>query len=130
MYLQVAPHRLEQFMEERRRSGYTLVGAEQTSNSVKLTEYQFPVKTLLLLGYVWCRAETCTRVWVGYMYYSSSKLIIESDLPFVMNNGGQQLFDALDPFRIVVWYTIYTNMYMTGIIKLSISVSLSSLFLS
>ena len=30
--------------------GYTLVGVEQTANSIKLNEYKFPVKTLLLLG--------------------------------------------------------------------------------
>ena len=33
-----------------RHEGYTLIGAEQTANSVNLTHYQFPHKSLLLLG--------------------------------------------------------------------------------
>ncbi|XP_012945987.2 probable methyltransferase TARBP1 [Aplysia californica] len=42
--------RLIEFLEEKRLAGYTLVGVEQTANSVSLEEYQFPKKTLLLLG--------------------------------------------------------------------------------
>ncbi|CAG5120656.1 unnamed protein product, partial [Candidula unifasciata] len=42
--------RLPEFLEEKRMQGYTLVGVEQTANSVSLQDYQFPKKTLLLLG--------------------------------------------------------------------------------
>ena len=35
-----------------KEQGYHLVGAEQTANSKCLTEYSFPKKTVLLLGYV------------------------------------------------------------------------------
>ena len=33
-----------------KEAGYTLVGAEQTANSVCLTNYSFPAKTVLVLG--------------------------------------------------------------------------------
>ncbi|XP_076463915.1 tRNA (guanosine(18)-2'-O)-methyltransferase TARBP1-like [Babylonia areolata] len=42
--------RLSEFLEEKRRDSYTLVGVEQTANSVELTKYKFPKKTLLVLG--------------------------------------------------------------------------------
>ena len=41
---------LKQYLEEMKGEGFTLVGAEQTANSVSLNTYQFPQKTLLLLG--------------------------------------------------------------------------------
>lgn len=41
---------LKSYLESMRHEGYTLVGVEQTTNSVKLTRYQFPQKSLLLLG--------------------------------------------------------------------------------
>jgi len=41
---------LKSYLESMRREGYTLVGVEQTANSVNLTRYQFPHKSLLLLG--------------------------------------------------------------------------------
>ncbi|XP_046546005.1 probable methyltransferase TARBP1 isoform X2 [Haliotis rubra] len=47
---EVPDHRLQEFMQVKKRDGYTLVGAEQTANSVCLTQYKFPQKTLLLLG--------------------------------------------------------------------------------
>ncbi|XP_046337095.2 probable methyltransferase TARBP1 isoform X3 [Haliotis rufescens] len=47
---EVPGHRLQEFLQAKRRDGYTLVGAEQTANSVCLTQYKFPQKTLLLLG--------------------------------------------------------------------------------
>lgn len=37
-------------LKELRRSGWTLVGVEQTGDSVPLTNYRFPAKTALLLG--------------------------------------------------------------------------------
>ena len=41
---------LKSYLESMRHEGYTLVGVEQTANSVNLTRYQFPQKSLLLLG--------------------------------------------------------------------------------
>ena len=41
---------LREYLLEKQQDGYTLVGAEQTTNSVCLTQYAFPKKTLLLLG--------------------------------------------------------------------------------
>ena len=38
------------FLEERRREGCAIVGVEQTSESVPLQEFEFPRKTVLLLG--------------------------------------------------------------------------------
>lgn len=41
---------LKQFLVEMKYNGYTLVGLEQTTNSVKLNEFSFPKKALILLG--------------------------------------------------------------------------------
>ena len=41
---------LKPYLERMRHQGYTLIGVEQTANSQTLTRYQFPVKSLLLLG--------------------------------------------------------------------------------
>ena len=49
---QVLPPHLTEYLIEKRVQGYTLVGVEQTANSVTLEKFTFPKKTLLLLGYV------------------------------------------------------------------------------
>lgn len=41
---------LKSYLESMRHEGYTLIGVEQTANSETLTRYQFPLKSLLLLG--------------------------------------------------------------------------------
>lgn len=41
---------LKSYLASMRHEGYTLVGVEQTANSENLTRYQFPHKSLLLLG--------------------------------------------------------------------------------
>lgn len=41
---------LKDYLMMKKEEGYSIVGAEQTSNSVKLQTFKFPVKTLLLLG--------------------------------------------------------------------------------
>ncbi|KAG0670570.1 hypothetical protein C6P45_002136 [Maudiozyma exigua] len=42
---------ITQFMKEKKKEGYTLIGLEQTDKSVKLDdEYKFPKKSLILLG--------------------------------------------------------------------------------
>ena len=48
--LQVYEAKLREFLTAKKQEGYTLVGVEQTANSVSLTDYQFPYKTLLILG--------------------------------------------------------------------------------
>lgn len=42
---------LTEFLQVKKSDGYCVVGVEQTANSHSLQEYQFPEKTLLLLGY-------------------------------------------------------------------------------
>ncbi|KAG7230153.1 hypothetical protein INR49_009873, partial [Caranx melampygus] len=48
--LEVKPVELADFLQVKKGEGYCIVGVEQTANSQSLQEYQFPEKTLLLLG--------------------------------------------------------------------------------
>lgn len=48
---QVKPLELTDFLQVKKSEGYCIVGVEQTANSQSLQDYQFPEKTLLLLGY-------------------------------------------------------------------------------
>lgn len=48
---QVKPVELTDFLQVKKSEGYCIVGVEQTANSRSLQDYQFPEKTLLLLGY-------------------------------------------------------------------------------
>lgn len=48
---QVKPVELADFLQVKKGEGYCIVGVEQTANSQSLQDYQFPEKTLLLLGY-------------------------------------------------------------------------------
>ncbi|GBP83121.1 Probable methyltransferase TARBP1 [Eumeta japonica] len=41
---------LKEYLLKKKTDGYTLVAAEQTSSSVKLNNFKFPEKSLLLLG--------------------------------------------------------------------------------
>lgn len=41
---------LKGFLDEQRSSGFTVVGIEQTSNSINLEDYHFPEKTVMVLG--------------------------------------------------------------------------------
>ncbi|KAH9519623.1 hypothetical protein Btru_003171 [Bulinus truncatus] len=47
---EVLKPKLSMYLEEKKLQGYTLVGVEQTANSVSLQDYKFPEKTLLILG--------------------------------------------------------------------------------
>ena len=47
---QVSPVVLAPWLRKKATQGYTLVGLEQTAESTQLQEYQFPKKTVLLLG--------------------------------------------------------------------------------
>ncbi|XP_062502698.1 probable methyltransferase TARBP1 isoform X2 [Corticium candelabrum] len=48
--LEVRPVDLQAYLQSMRRRGYSLIGIEQTANSKCLTEYNFPRRSLLLLG--------------------------------------------------------------------------------
>ncbi|XP_026212438.1 probable methyltransferase TARBP1 isoform X1 [Anabas testudineus] len=48
--LEVKPVELTDFLQVKKNEGYCIVGVEQTANSRSLQDYQFPEKTLLLLG--------------------------------------------------------------------------------
>ncbi|KAM4607139.1 putative methyltransferase TARBP1 [Polymixia lowei] len=48
--LEVKPVELADFLQLKKSEGYCIVGVEQTANSQSLQDYQFPEKTLLLLG--------------------------------------------------------------------------------
>ncbi|GAB6020480.1 Tar (HIV-1) RNA binding protein 1 [Chamberlinius hualienensis] len=47
---EVKPTQLKTYILEMKTDGYTIVGAEQTANSTKLTNYVFPKKTVIVLG--------------------------------------------------------------------------------
>ena len=47
---EVTPSGVAAFLEARRSEGFAIVAVEQTSGSVGLEEYVFPLKTVLLLG--------------------------------------------------------------------------------
>ncbi|KAH6926802.1 hypothetical protein HPB50_022336 [Hyalomma asiaticum] len=47
---EVKIHQLKEYLPGKRSEGYTLVGVEQTAGSKPLHEFNFPEKTLLLLG--------------------------------------------------------------------------------
>ncbi|XP_059622676.1 uncharacterized protein LOC132265900 [Phlebotomus argentipes] len=48
---EVKKWQLNVFLSQMKMQGYTIVGAEQTSRSVKLAEVKFPEKSLLILGH-------------------------------------------------------------------------------
>ncbi|TGZ50372.1 hypothetical protein DBV15_11457, partial [Temnothorax longispinosus] len=48
--LQVKPHELQKFLLDRKNVGWSLIGVEQTVNSINLMTTQFEKKTILILG--------------------------------------------------------------------------------
>uniref|UniRef100_A0A3Q3SXK3 tRNA (guanosine(18)-2'-O)-methyltransferase TARBP1 n=1 Tax=Mastacembelus armatus TaxID=205130 RepID=A0A3Q3SXK3_9TELE len=48
--IEVKPVELTDFLQVKKSEGYCIIGVEQTANSQSLQDYQFPEKTLLLLG--------------------------------------------------------------------------------
>ncbi|CAD5219654.1 unnamed protein product [Bursaphelenchus okinawaensis] len=48
--IEVKPQDLESFLQESKLKGFTVIAAEQTAASVPLHEFEFPDKTILLLG--------------------------------------------------------------------------------
>jgi len=43
---------LKDYLFSMRGQGYSIVGVEQTAQSKCITKYQFPLRTVLVLGYV------------------------------------------------------------------------------
>jgi tRNA guanosine-2'-O-methyltransferase len=56
--------------------GYTIVAVEQTVNSQSLYQFQFPGKTLLLLGY----REFCLFVLINFLFIRNEREGIRADL--------------------------------------------------
>ncbi|CAH8386786.1 unnamed protein product [Eruca vesicaria subsp. sativa] len=48
--VEVPVNSLKLFLEKKKREGFSILGLEQTANSVSLDKYQFPKKTVLVLG--------------------------------------------------------------------------------
>ncbi|KAL6253772.1 hypothetical protein P5V15_015576 [Pogonomyrmex californicus] len=48
--IQVKPHELQKFLLNKKNAGWSLIGAEQTTNSVNLMTTHFQKKTVLILG--------------------------------------------------------------------------------
>uniref|UniRef100_A0A158P9D7 SpoU_methylase domain-containing protein n=1 Tax=Angiostrongylus cantonensis TaxID=6313 RepID=A0A158P9D7_ANGCA len=46
----IRPENLSSYLESMRKDGYTVIAAEQTTDSVFLHKFQFPLKTVLLVG--------------------------------------------------------------------------------
>ncbi|KAJ1352909.1 hypothetical protein KIN20_009411 [Parelaphostrongylus tenuis] len=46
----IRPENLLSYLKNMRKNGYTVIAAEQTTDSVFLHKFQFPVKTVLLVG--------------------------------------------------------------------------------
>jgi tRNA guanosine-2'-O-methyltransferase len=44
------PQKLLSWLRKKQEDGYTIVGLEQTSSSTSIENYEFPEKTVLLLG--------------------------------------------------------------------------------
>ena len=51
MFLEVQEKELKEYLIDMQAQGYSIIAVEQTVNSQNLYEFQFPEKTLLLLGY-------------------------------------------------------------------------------
>nr|XP_039248047.1 probable methyltransferase TARBP1 isoform X1 [Styela clava] len=47
---EVKPWKLPEYLMQMKKSGYTLIGTEQTAQSVCLSKYRFPVKCVVVLG--------------------------------------------------------------------------------
>ncbi|KFK23549.1 hypothetical protein AALP_AAs66918U001300 [Arabis alpina] len=48
--MEVPVNSLKLFLEKKKREGFSILGLEQTANSISLDKYQFPKKTVLVLG--------------------------------------------------------------------------------
>ena len=47
---EVQPTALGHYLQNMQQKGYTIIGVEQTANSKNLTAFEFPRKSVLLLG--------------------------------------------------------------------------------
>lgn len=83
--LQVKPVELTDFLQLKKSEGYCIVGVEQTANSRSLQDYQFPEKTLLLLGYD--TTEFFAKVKVQSVFFFSTTLCECIVLPCDSSHG-------------------------------------------
>ncbi|XP_058084724.1 uncharacterized protein LOC131232481 isoform X2 [Magnolia sinica] len=49
--IEVPVHSMKVYLEKKKREGFSILGLEQTANSVPLDKYSFPTKTVLVLGH-------------------------------------------------------------------------------
>ena len=81
---QVKPAELTDFLQLKKSEGYCIVGVEQTANSQSLQDYQFPEKTLLLLGYEFTKN---TGVLVLLHELKAAKLLISLNPPLSLRTN-------------------------------------------
>lgn len=48
--IEVPISNIKVFLEKKRKEGFSILGLEQTANSIRLDQYSFPIKTVLVLG--------------------------------------------------------------------------------
>ncbi|XP_073307956.1 uncharacterized protein [Primulina huaijiensis] len=49
--VEVPPRNMKLFLEKKKKEGFAILGLEQTANSIALDKYNFPIKTVLVLGH-------------------------------------------------------------------------------
>jgi tRNA G18 (ribose-2'-O)-methylase SpoU len=80
--VEIPPHSLVQYLQEKKRDGYVVVAVEQTSQSVPLQDFVFPPKMVLLIGNeqeVSSSRPLCTtRLGTTHTHYSFSSLFFPS----------------------------------------------------
>ena len=84
---QVKPVELTDFLQLKKSEGYCIVGVEQTANSQSLQDYQFPEKTLLLLGYEFTKEKVWPqkhRIPLSYHELKAAHLSIKFKLLLLM----------------------------------------------
>lgn len=69
---------LKDYLALKKAEGYTIVAAEQTSNSISLHGFNFPKKTLLLLGYVshWITKIVFSKIKLKTIYQTQDLCVI------------------------------------------------------
>lgn len=70
--MKVKPAQLPDYLQQQKAQGYTVIGVEQTARSADLTQYCFPEKSLLLLGYAGL-CQQCLFSVPGILVYLDSQ---------------------------------------------------------
>ena len=69
---------LKEYLLMMRKRGHTLVGVEQTAQSKCVTSYNFPLKTVLVLGWVLSFVDNKFYQDMDLIFSSSSTPLLES----------------------------------------------------